>query len=145
MDKHIVIKKIPGKQRGFNYIVECPVCSVNFAIKGCHFNNNQRIYCSKSCRAKALQSANFTRYKTGKSKKNGYIYLNLLNIYEHRHIMEEHIGRKLKSEECINHIDHNRSNNKITNLEIVTRSENSRESITYHGVRKKDAITGRFI
>lgn len=47
-------------------------------------------------------------------------------IKEERLIMEMHIGRYLKKEEIIHHIDHNKQNNLIENLQIVTSSEHNR-------------------
>jgi hypothetical protein len=37
--------------------------------------------------------------------------------------MEEHLGRKLNSNEIVHHIDGNKANNDISNLQIVTRAE----------------------
>jgi len=42
--------------------------------------------------------------------------------YLHRRVMEESIGRKLLSNEIVHHIDGNKLNNDITNLEVVDRS-----------------------
>jgi hypothetical protein len=39
-------------------------------------------------------------------------------IDEHRLIMEKHLGIKLTNEEIIHHIDGDKSNNKIENLEL---------------------------
>jgi len=46
----------------------------------------------------------------------------------HRIIMEAHLGRELRDDEFINHIDHNPLNNCIDNLEIVTRAQNKQWS-----------------
>lgn len=47
-------------------------------------------------------------------------------IDEHRYIMEQFLGRKLKSNEIVHHIDGNKRNNNLSNLEILTRSEHAR-------------------
>lgn len=44
---------------------------------------------------------------------------------EHRFIIEQRIGRKLKRDEVVHHIDGNRANNDISNLAIMTRGEHS--------------------
>lgn len=41
-------------------------------------------------------------------------------------LVEQHIGRRLKADEVVHHIDHNRSNNEITNLQLMTRAEHTR-------------------
>ena len=43
-------------------------------------------------------------------------------ILEHRAIMEIKLGRKLSSKELIHHIDGNKLNNSIDNLELINRS-----------------------
>lgn len=48
-------------------------------------------------------------------------------IDEHRHIMQQHIKRKLNRNEVVHHINGNKRDNSIENLEIKTRSEHSRE------------------
>jgi len=43
-----------------------------------------------------------------------------------RHVMEQHLGRALLTEEIVHHIDENPFNNEISNLQIVSRAEHKR-------------------
>ena len=46
-------------------------------------------------------------------------------VMEHRLVMENHIGRRLLKNEVVHHIDHNRSNNDISNLILMTFEEHA--------------------
>jgi hypothetical protein len=62
-------------------------------------------------------------------KANGYV---VYTQGEHKHravhdvVMEERLGRRLMPDECVHHIDRNRSNNDPNNLALVTRSGHTR-------------------
>lgn len=47
-------------------------------------------------------------------------------IYEHREVMAQKLGRPLRSDEHVHHIDGDRSNNDPTNLELLTPSEHAK-------------------
>lgn len=57
-----------------------------------------------------------------KATKNGY-------VLEHRIVMENHLDRLLNSDEVVHHIDHNKKNNDISNLQVM----NKLEHLRYHG------------
>jgi len=87
---------------------------------------------------------NISKSKTGKGigitkKPSGYIEITMgehKGRGQHVVVMEELIGRKLFANECVHHKDHNKENNEISNLEIMTRAEHS----AYHA---KDNLSNR--
>lgn len=80
----------------------------------------------------------------GTISKWGYkiVVRNRKQIFEHRNIVEINIGRKLKVGESVHHIDGNKLNNSLGNLEVILQ----REHIDKHrldllnGRKKKDKL-----
>lgn len=48
------------------------------------------------------------------------------SVLEHREVMEAHLGRALRSNEHVHHKDGNRSNNELSNLEVLSPSEHAK-------------------
>jgi len=64
----------------------------------------------------------------------------------HRYVMEQHLGRKLERRELVHHINEDKSDNRIENLEIVNDIEHINiHRIWAHGGRRKSKSSGRFI
>lgn len=59
--------------------------------------------------------------------------------YVHRLVVEESIGRKLSSDEHVHHIDGDKSNNDISNLQLMSRSEHLRMHALENGLGKDRA------
>lgn len=86
-------------------------------------------FCSVSCRGVARRGSAAPNWRGGRYvSPHGYVQVprNGQQIFEHRAVMEAHLGRPLLSSEHVHHRDGNRSNNAIENLTIVTRLAHAR-------------------
>ena len=104
--------------------ISCAECGTWFQFKRYgvghkwHYNRKQR-FCTKSCADKAQTSEEWgtdqhgykIRNRVNDAGKRGY-------VFQHREVMEEHIGRKLFPHETVHHKDGNRANNELSNLEL---------------------------
>jgi hypothetical protein len=53
-------------------------------------------------------------------------YIKLNSRHMHRVVMEQHLGRPLLSTEIVHHIDNNKWNNDISNLEVMSQADHIR-------------------
>lgn len=91
-------------------------------------------------------------WKGGKRKRKGG-YISVLKpdhpycdyygyVYEHRLVMEEHLGRYLDPKEIVHHIDHDVENNKIENLMLF---DDHSKHIKFEVNDKNRNELGRFV
>jgi len=115
-------------------------------------------FCSKVCSLRSrkgekrpnAEAEKHHGWKGGRRvSKGGYILLSRPKhphaqshgyILEHRLVMEAHLGRYLHPKEVVHHINEDKQDNRIENLELV-RSQS--EHMRHHF--KQDPITGRLI
>ena len=72
-----------------------------------------------------------------KRKKYTFADVNGKTIRKHRLIMEQHLGRKLKSSEDVHHIDENGKNNELSNLEVISHKRHAQISSRKHRTAAK--------
>lgn len=78
----------------------------------------------------------------GTVQKNGYREFRernqkvLTRGYEHRIVMEAHLKRKLRREETVHHINGNKLDNRLENLEVISNSEHARMHALENGLGK---------
>jgi|WetSurMetagenome_2_1015567.scaffolds.fasta_scaffold34565_2 hypothetical protein len=107
-------------------IIKC-VCGETFKV----LPSSKKIYCSKKCMYKYGEHNKGEKawnYKGGYVGKNGYKYIreNGKYVLEHKNVYEKYYGIKIKKGYCVHHIDRNKLNNTIENLEIMSRKEHAR-------------------
>lgn len=73
--------------------------------------------------------------KRKKYKRINYkrITVNGVCVKEHRHVMEQYLGRKLRDNEIVHHINNDIFDNRIENLKVMSPSEHS--VLHHRGVR----------
>ena len=105
-------------------------------VKECDEKYRDKGFCAKHYhqiyRTGSLSSKKERRKRgLGSITDGGYkqIIINGKKYFEHRYIMEQHIGRKLLPTEVVHHINHDRLDNKIENLQLI---ESNAEHMRQH-------------
>jgi len=81
----------------------------------------------------------------GFRKKEGRMYVTMVHKETKKHrlmayaryIFSSHIGRELCKNESVDHIDENKTNDSIENLQLLTTSENIKKNKKFRGIEKE--------
>lgn len=146
-----VIKSDEGRRRfcsrdckdanhGRNAVTKtCAVCKVEFTVSPSQavWRNTERVYCSRECMGLGHIKRSLGRTHNGKPAvvdSSGYVRVfepahpNSFKsgwVLEHRLVVEERLGRRLRTDEHVHHINHVRTDNRPENLTVLSHSEHS--------------------
>jgi len=116
----------------------CQKCGKTYQVKLCR--SNKTLGCSRECahwKKDVIKDAQgYLRVIGGHGKKD------FKRIFQHRVIVEDILGRKLKKVEVVHHIDGNRVNNETSNLFLFRlRSAHTR----YHAFLRRHGLVGGLV
>ena len=100
------------------------------------------LWICQTCTLKRRKHAH-TKPLMSKRRKGECIQIKTENgwMFEHRYIMEQHLGRKLNASEAVHHKNHNRNDNRLENLEVMGHGEHTKMHHT--GLKRSDATRKR--
>lgn len=119
------------KQRLAKITYICTNCAKIFTCRR-NGKTNWR-FCGQECSKQYMRGKEVSTYVNGTTiNVAGYKLIKVGDkyLYEHRLVMEEFLGRKLKKDEVVHHRDENRLNNDISNLELLEKREHDRYHTT---------------
>ncbi len=88
-------------------------------------------HCSKHC---GLRGEHHPHWRGGRTMQKGYVLVLLVDdghvaasmrsrrgyVPEHRLVLAEHLGRALRADEQVHHLNGNKADNRLENLQLVT-------------------------
>lgn len=112
----------------------CRYCGSDFLTFADAPARGRGIYCSRSCRAKDRTGDQSPNWTGGKSRSRGYVIATLPSgrRFEHRIVMEQALGRPLRREEVVHHINGIKDDNRPENLQVISQPEHM---AMHHAVR----------
>jgi hypothetical protein len=121
----------------------CEYCGKEHEVYAMYFNRAKNHFCSRQCHMKFMnRELNPIRMTDEVKEKlrnkrlnsgNGNSYEKTHGKHTHRIVAEQMLGRSLKKDEIVHHIDGNKRNNNPSNLMVMTQSEHCRLHFTKKG------------
>lgn len=120
--------------------MRCITCNKDFHIKPSKVGRN--LNCSWGCRIEYLKTKKGDKAYAWKGgwMQRGYLLQGAEKKPLHRKVMEEFLRRPLTDKEQVHHKDHNRLNNSIDNLVVLSPSEHAK----LHNKTRPRGVGGKF-
>ena len=153
-----IIKKEKTGNSGYLATVPCSICNKEIKIILSRAKKQNFASCSKDCLLQYQKTVGAKKVIEAHKKNNhnisqgcglttdGYIWIYVKGKFHnqiklHRYLMEIKLGRELKSSEIVHHIDGNKLNNTIENLELTTISEHNKKHRNFCVENRKDCYS----
>lgn len=101
----------------------CENCGISFQRYPSHYRKERHQFCSMGC-CHTWWTENASGW-IHESQGCRYVCIGGKDILEHRYIMEQHLDRPLDINEIVHHINGDRLDNRLENLELMTKGEHS--------------------
>lgn len=140
LDKKIVIDLYVNKKHGANFIAKMFNCHELTVLKFLRLNNvkirtqRESLYCKPYNYKRKLINGGYVRVKcSGHHRQDARGY-----VAEHILVMENHLGRKITTEEVVHHKNHTKTDNRIENLELTSHYKHRIEHTFQYDILNKD-------